>query len=83
MEYIEEQGCVAGAIPEDVSDLAKNRQRNEMGTLGSGNHYLEVQVVDRIYEPLRRRHSVYIKGRSLFQYTVVRADSDIKSAPII
>jgi tRNA-splicing ligase RtcB len=33
-----------------VSDLAKRRQRGEMGTLGSGNHYLEIQVVERIYD---------------------------------
>ncbi len=46
--YVEEQGQVGGAHPDRVSDLAKRRQRGEMGTLGSGNHYLEVQVVDRI-----------------------------------
>ncbi|MCB0573419.1 MAG: RtcB family protein, partial [Saprospiraceae bacterium] len=50
LEYIEEQGCVAGAVPENVSELAKKRQHGEMGTLGSGNHYLEVQVVDRIFD---------------------------------
>ncbi|WP_300087079.1 RtcB family protein [uncultured Nitrosomonas sp.] len=50
LEYIEENGCVPGAIPENVSELAKNRQRGEMGTLGSGNHYLEVQVVEHIYD---------------------------------
>lgn len=50
LEYVEEQGCVAGAVPENVSELAKSRQRGEMGTLGSGNHYLEVQVVDRILD---------------------------------
>ncbi|TXI18384.1 MAG: RtcB family protein [Nitrosomonas sp.] len=50
LEYIEENGCVAGAMPENVSELAKKRQRGEMGTLGSGNHYLEVQVVDHIYD---------------------------------
>lgn len=50
LEFIEEQGCVTDAQPQFVSDLAKNRQRGEMGTLGSGNHYLEVQVVDRIYD---------------------------------
>ncbi|SDY52876.1 RtcB family protein [Nitrosomonas sp. Nm58] len=50
LEYIEEQGCVAGAVPANVSELAKKRQRGEMGTLGSGNHYLEVQVVDRIFD---------------------------------
>ncbi|ABB74206.1 tRNA-splicing ligase RtcB [Nitrosospira multiformis ATCC 25196] len=51
LDYVEEQGRVAGAIPENVSELAKKRQRGEMGTLGSGNHYLEVQVVDRIFDP--------------------------------
>jgi tRNA-splicing ligase RtcB len=47
---IEEQGCVAGADPGQVSDLAKKRQQNEMGTLGSGNHYLEVQLVTDVYD---------------------------------
>ena len=50
LEFVEEQGRVEGAVPGNVSDLAKRRQRGEMGTLGSGNHYLEVQVVDRIYD---------------------------------
>lgn len=39
------------ARPEDVSDKAKERQRDEMGTLGSGNHYLEVQHVVRVFDP--------------------------------
>jgi tRNA-splicing ligase RtcB len=46
----EEGGCMAGAEPGQVSQLAKKRQRNEMGTLGSGNHYLEVQRVREIYD---------------------------------
>jgi len=50
LEYVEERGCVAGAKPQNVSPLAKKRQRGEMGTLGSGNHYLEVQVVERVYD---------------------------------
>lgn len=50
LEYVEERGCMAGAEPADVSDLAKRRQRGEMGTLGSGNHYLELQVVERIFD---------------------------------
>ncbi len=49
LEYIEEGGCMAGALPEEVSQQAKRRQRDEMGTLGSGNHYLEVQQVTTIY----------------------------------
>ncbi len=50
LEYIEEKGLIAGAVPENVSPYAKKRQHGEMGTLGSGNHYLEVQVVERIYD---------------------------------
>lgn len=50
LDYIEENGRVSGAIPAHVSDLAKKRQHGEMGTLGSGNHYLEVQRVERIYD---------------------------------
>ena len=47
---VEEGGCVPGARPEEVSDRAKKRQREEMGTLGSGNHYLEVQHVAKILD---------------------------------
>jgi tRNA-splicing ligase RtcB len=50
LEYIEENGRIDGAEPDNVSDTAKKRQYREMGTLGSGNHYLEVQVVADIYD---------------------------------
>lgn len=50
LERIEEHGQMAGAMPEAVSEQAKKRQRDEMGTLGSGNHYLEVQRVVEIYD---------------------------------
>jgi len=46
----EEHGCMAGAEPGRVSERAKQRQREEMGTLGSGNHYLEVQRVAEIFD---------------------------------
>lgn len=49
LQRIEEQGCMQGAEPDQVSAHAKQRQQNEMGTLGSGNHYLEVQHVTAIY----------------------------------
>jgi tRNA-splicing ligase RtcB len=49
LQRVEEGGCIAGARPDEVSDRAKKRQREEMGTLGSGNHYLEVQRVTKIY----------------------------------
>jgi tRNA-splicing ligase RtcB len=48
---IEERGRVSGARPDWVSDKAKKRQRDEMGTLGSGNHYLEVQEVAEVFDP--------------------------------
>ncbi|MEE9158880.1 MAG: RtcB family protein [Acidiferrobacterales bacterium] len=51
LERVEEHGCMQGAKPEEVSDHAKKRQRDEMGTLGSGNHYLEVQHVVEVYDP--------------------------------
>jgi tRNA-splicing ligase RtcB len=50
LERIEEHGCMAGARPEVVSPRAKNRQRDEVGTLGSGNHYLEVQHVAEVFD---------------------------------
>ena len=50
LEFIEERGCMAGAKPENVSDHAKKRQQDEMGTLGSGNHYLEVQQIVTVFD---------------------------------
>ncbi|MBW8329894.1 MAG: RtcB family protein [Thiobacillus sp.] len=50
LDRIEEHGCMAGAEPSQVSDQAKRRQRDEIGTLGSGNHYLELQEIVEIYD---------------------------------
>jgi tRNA-splicing ligase RtcB len=50
LDRIEEGGAMAGAKPEYVSEKAKRRQCREMGTLGSGNHYLEVQEVAEIFD---------------------------------
>jgi tRNA-splicing ligase RtcB len=49
LDRIEEHGLMAGAEPQHVSEFAKRRQRDEMGTLGSGNHYLEVQHVVEVF----------------------------------
>jgi len=51
LEFTEEQGQVLHAKPAAISARARQRQRDEMGTLGSGNHYLEVQHVAEIREP--------------------------------
>ena len=51
IDYIEDRGKVEGALIENVSHRAKERQFKQVGTLGSGNHYLEVQWVEEIYDP--------------------------------
>jgi len=50
LDRIEEHGRMAGAEPGQVSEQAKRRQRDEIGTLGSGNHYLELQEIVEIYD---------------------------------
>ncbi|EWG07089.1 MAG: hypothetical protein ASUL_06198 [Candidatus Aramenus sulfurataquae] len=51
MEHIEQKGSWDIADPSKVSNVAKQRGMNQLGTLGAGNHFLEVQVVDKIYDP--------------------------------
>jgi tRNA-splicing ligase RtcB len=51
LHRIEERGCLDGAQPDCVSHDARRRQHREMGTLGSGNHYCEVQVVRDLFDP--------------------------------
>jgi tRNA-splicing ligase RtcB (3'-phosphate/5'-hydroxy nucleic acid ligase) len=50
LKRMEENGCVADALPEHVSQQERKRMQDEVGTLGSGNHYLEVQRVEKIYD---------------------------------
>ena len=49
-EFCEERGHMKTADPDNVSTAAKSRGAPQLGTLGSGNHFLEIQVVDRIYD---------------------------------
>jgi len=66
LEFIEENGKINGADPKSVSDLAKRRQFKQIGTLGSGNHYLEVQYVDEIYdEKAAKTYGITKKGQIL------------------
>jgi tRNA-splicing ligase RtcB len=51
LERLEEGGCMAGADAKKVSTRAKQRGFPQLGSLGSGNHFLEIQFVDKIYEP--------------------------------
>ncbi|HJR46158.1 MAG TPA: RtcB family protein [Actinomycetota bacterium] len=62
---VEDVGTMAGADPDDVSDRAKERGGPQLGSLGAGNHFLEVQVVDRIHDDEAAR------AMKLFQDQVV------------
>ncbi len=46
----EENGCMEGADPNKISDKAKKRGIPQLGTLGAGNHFLEVQSIDRVFD---------------------------------
>jgi tRNA-splicing ligase RtcB len=48
--HTEEQGCLAGADPNQLSTRAKERGRPQVGSLGAGNHFLEIDVIDEVYD---------------------------------
>jgi len=50
LDYTEDRGAIKGANPDDVSKRAYERGKSQSGTLGSGNHFMEVQVIDEIYD---------------------------------
>ncbi|ADG13465.1 protein of unknown function UPF0027 [Methanocaldococcus infernus ME] len=50
IKYIEENGCMEDADSSYVSEKAKDRGRAQLGSLGSGNHFLEVQYVEQIFD---------------------------------
>jgi tRNA-splicing ligase RtcB (3'-phosphate/5'-hydroxy nucleic acid ligase) len=51
VEYTEEGGCLSGADAGIVSKRAVERGSTQIGTLGSGNHFLEVDVIDEVFQP--------------------------------
>lgn len=51
LDKIEENGTMRGADPGAVSPRARERGRGQLGTLGSGNHFVEIGVIDEIYDP--------------------------------
>ena len=50
LENMEERGMMEGGDPSKVSDLAKKRGRPQLGTLGAGNHFLEIQKISDVYD---------------------------------
>ncbi|MFA4888370.1 MAG: RtcB family protein [Candidatus Omnitrophota bacterium] len=67
LECTEEYGAIAGADPQVVSDRAYERGKAQSGTLGSGNHFLEIQVIDQLYE----REACDKLGLNLGQITIM------------
>ncbi|TVQ98551.1 MAG: RtcB family protein [Desulfovibrionales bacterium] len=55
LERLEDGGAMPGADPDQVSAAARKRETRQLGTLGSGNHYLEIQVVEEVLEPKAAR----------------------------
>ena len=66
-EYIEEGGCIQGADPDLISDRALERGKAQLGTLGSGNHFVEVGYVDEVYD----EHAAKDLGLFLDQVTII------------
>jgi tRNA-splicing ligase RtcB len=58
----EERGTMPGADPDEVSKAARERGRSQAGSLGSGNHFLELQVIDEIYLPKEAERMGLRKG---------------------
>jgi tRNA-splicing ligase RtcB len=67
LEHIEEQGCISGTDPDLVSAKAVERGRAQLGTLGSGNHFVEVGYVAEIYDETAAR----ILGLAQDQVTII------------
>lgn len=65
LKHIEDEGSLEGAVPGYVSETAKKREKGQVGTLGSGNHYEEVQYVDEIYDEEAARKFGLFKNQIL------------------
>ncbi|MCI4323502.1 MAG: RtcB family protein [Thermoplasmata archaeon] len=59
----EEEGCLATAESSGVSESARKRGQRQLGTLGSGNHFLEIQVIDKILDPTIATAYGLLEGR--------------------
>ncbi len=55
LRHIEEGGCIPGADPDRISKRAMDRGRPQLGTLGSGNHFVEVGYVEEVFSPEKAR----------------------------
>ena len=67
LERTEEYGCLEGAQPAEVSQRAKDRGKAQVGTLGAGNHFIEVDVVEKIVDPGAAQQIGLFKGQIAVQ----------------
>lgn len=67
LEFTEAHGCLPNADPDAVSKKALERGKRQLGTLGSGNHFLEVQRVERIFD----KESAWVLGLEEDQITIM------------
>lgn len=63
LEKIESNGCLEGADPDTISQKAFERGKAQQGTLGSGNHFLEIQYVAEVYDPTIASAMGFTKGQ--------------------
>ena len=65
LEHIEDEGAIPGSDPDQVSDRAIHRGRDQVGTVGSGNHFVEVGEVEEVYDRMRLQEAwVWRRGWS-------------------
>jgi tRNA-splicing ligase RtcB (3'-phosphate/5'-hydroxy nucleic acid ligase) len=70
LEHIEENGCISGGDPEEVSDRALERGKAQLGTLGSGNHFVEVGYVAEVFDdPAARAMGLWKDQVTVFVHT--------------
>jgi tRNA-splicing ligase RtcB len=67
MERTEENGCLEGADPARVSQRAKDRGKGQVGTLGAGNHFIELDVVQEVFNETAARQIGLWKGQIVVQ----------------
>lgn len=67
LERTEENGCIDGADPGKVSPRAKKRGQDQVGTLGAGNHFIEVDVVDEVFDDTAAQRTGLFPGQITVQ----------------
>jgi tRNA-splicing ligase RtcB len=67
LERTEENGCIEGADASKVSERAKKRGKGQVGTLGAGNHFIEVDVVDEVFDKTAAQRTGLFPGQIAVQ----------------